>query len=115
MKKTRENSIVFYVVSNMDATLDAYNVAIINATTELHYNDLENVTYQTLHDDRFETMGGNHCGMFKEINEVPFWVLPAPVEMNLTVNEGSTDITKYTYNEYKTLIWDDPKEEEETL
>ena len=103
---SKENDIVFFVVSDMNATLNAENVGIINDSTELNFEDVENVTYQMLHDARFATMSGNHCGSFRKKNGIEYWILPTPKAMNLTINDGNTDIVEYSYNEFKTLVWD---------
>ncbi len=110
--RVKENDIVFFVVSDMNATLNAENVSKINYATELNFDDVNNVTYQMLHDARLQTMGGNHCGSFKKLNGVEYWVLPTPKAMNLTINVDNTDIVEYSYNDFKNLVWDIEQEEE---
>jgi len=110
MMKNKQNDLIFYVISDKAATLDAENVTIINAVTELNYDDLNNVTYQLLRADRLNSMGSN-AGYFRKKNGVEFLVFPT-TKMGFTIKEGNTDITEYSYNDYKTLTWDIEPEEE---
>ena len=41
---------IVYTIHDMGAKLSPQNVATINKVTELHFDDLENVTYQMLID-----------------------------------------------------------------
>ena len=110
MRKNKQNDIIFYVISNKKGTLDAENVAIINAVTELNYDDLYNVSYEMLRSDRLKSMGSN-AGLFKKKNGVEFLVFPT-TKMGFTIKEGNTDVTEYSYNDYKSLVWDIESEEE---
>jgi hypothetical protein len=105
MKKTRENDLIFYVISDKKATLNAENVAIINAITELHYDHLDNVSYEMLRNDRLKSFGGNHAGMFRKKDGLEFLIFPT-TKMGFTIDEGNTDIKEYSYNEFKGLVWD---------
>lgn len=98
--------IIFFVVSDMTATMDAENVTVINEGTELYFEDVNNVSYQMLHDARLQTMGGNHCGYFSKMNGLEYWILPTLKGLNLSIKEGNTDVVEYSYNEFKDLIWD---------
>jgi hypothetical protein len=103
---------IIYVISDMDAKLDSYNVNIINQLTELNFEDIENVTYQMLIDARRNSLNMAY-GYPMYLDGVQFWVLPS-LPMGLTIEEGSEVITEYTEEEYKRDIlpnWD--KEEEE--
>jgi hypothetical protein len=106
MKKNRETDIIFYVISDKTAILNASNIEIINEVTELHYDDIYNVTFIMLREDRKKTMGGGNCGMFKKKDDVEFLVFPT-TKMGFIVNEDNEDVIKeYSYNEYKELVWD---------
>ena len=82
----------------MGAKLSPQNVATINKVTELHFDDLENVTYQMLIDSRTDSMGMAY-GYPKYKNGVLVWVLPS-IPMGLIVDENSTVIKEYTEQEY---------------
>lgn len=105
MKKNKETDIIFYVISDKKATLNAENVAIINEITELHYDDLDNVSYEMLRNDRLKSFGGNHAGGFRKKDGVEFLIFPT-TKMGFTIDEGNTDIKEYSYNEFKGLVWD---------
>ena len=105
MKKNKETDIIFYVISDKKATLNAENVAIINAITELHYDDLDNVSYEMLRNDRLESFSGNHAGGFRKKDGLEFLIFPT-IKMGFTIDEGNTDIVEYSYTEFKALVWD---------
>jgi len=87
-----------YVISDMTATLTPGNVEVINEKTELHFDDINNVTYQNLIDARRESRGSEY-GYPKYKNGVKFWVLTS-IPMGLVVEPNSTAITEYTEQEY---------------
>ena len=110
MKKNRETDLIFYVISDKEATLDAENINIINHATELTYldengNPREDVTYQMLRTDRIASTGGSHAGYFRKKDGVEFLIFPTE-PMGFTIKEGNVDITEYSYNEFKSVVWD---------
>lgn len=98
---------VVYVISDMSAKLSSSNVAIINELTELHFEDIENVTYQMLIDARKDSLGMAYgYPMYKD--GIEFWVLPS-VPMGIVVDPNSDVIKEYTEEHYKKYVlptWD---------
>ena len=82
----------------MSAKLSSQNVKTINAVTELHFEDINNVTYQMLIDGRTESLGMGY-GYPRHKNGVLVWVLPS-IPMGLIIDPNSTVIKEYTEQEY---------------
>jgi len=103
----RNINTVVYVISDMNAKLSVSNVAIINELTELHFEDIENVTYQMLIDARKDSLGMAYgYPMYKD--GIEFWVLPS-VPMGIVVDPNSDVIKEYTEEHYKKYVlptWD---------
>lgn len=102
---------IVYVISDMNAKLDSYNVNIINQLTELNFDDVENVTYEMLIDARRYSLNMAY-GYPMYLDGVQFWVLPS-VPMGLKIEQGSEVINEYTEEQYKIDIlpnWDTEEE-----
>ena len=98
---------IVFVINNMGGKLSADNVEIINQLTELNFEDVNNVTYQNLIDERKDSLNMAYgYPMYKD--SVEFWVLPS-LNMGLSVNPNNHDIKEYTKEQYKKDIlpfWD---------